>query len=298
LVLRVLSILSLVSVLIGCTEVYLPGEKGVVDVIPVYFANGLPQRNIEVYKPPRYNPNVAHPVIYLHDGQNVFNPATAYTGVDWGVDEALDSLIKGGFIPPVIAVAIHNTKYRWNEYLPEPCFTNQLDSGRLMPYARQSIWDTVVYSSKYLECIVKDIKPLIDETYTTDTSQTYIMGSSMGGLISLYALTEYPETFQGAACLSTHWPALDGACIQPLLNVLAVDDYHKYYFDRGTVGLDSLYEPYQNKVDSAFNAKQGYFKIAHKSEVFVGGDHNEASWRKRVAIPLVFLLSDIEAKNL
>ncbi len=269
-----------------------------VDVIPIFYADGGSKRNIEVYKPPRYNPEVLHPVIYLHDGQNVFDSTTAYTGVDWGVDEALDSLIKGGFIPPVIAVAIHNTPYRWNEYLPETCLNSTLDSSRLMPYARQSIWDTTVYSRKYLDLIVNDIKPLIDKSYSTNVSQTYIMGSSMGGLISLFALAEYPEVYKGAACLSTHWPALNGACVEPLINSLPFDGRHKYYFDHGTAGLDSLYRPYQQSVDSIINSRQGYTKIAYKSEVFKGGDHNEASWRKRVAIPIVYLLSDNEPKGL
>jgi len=116
------------------------------------------------------------------------------------------------------------------------------------------------------------------------------MGSSMGGLISLYALCEYPDIFAGAACISTHWPALDGVFLQYVENYLPVPGNHFIYFDFGTETLDAIYETYQVKVDSIMNAK-GYLPNKNWiTQKFEGADHSEKAWKERVHIPLLFLL--------
>ena len=147
-------------------------------------------------------------------------------------------------------------------------------------------------SDKYLKFIVTELKPFIDSTYRTKTDRenTFIMGSSMGALMSLYAIGEYPEIFGAAACLSPQYPLGEGVILNYMEKYLPSPKKHKIYFDYGTKGLDAKYEPYQTKAD-ALMKKRGYKKGKNwMTRKFVGDDHSEKSWGGRVEIPLIFLL--------
>lgn len=112
----------------------------------------------------------------------------------------------------------------------------------------------------------------------------------MGGLISLYAASEYPDVFGGIGALSTHWPAGDGIVIDYLTAHLPDPRTHKLYFDYGTQTLDAGYEPYQRRMDAAMRAggyTEGRNWITRK---FEGAEHSERAWRERVDVPLQFLL--------
>jgi predicted alpha/beta superfamily hydrolase len=140
--------------------------------------------------------------------------------------------------------------------------------------------------------VVEELKQFIDSTYRTltDRKNTFIMGSSMGGLISAYAMCEYPDVFGGAGCISTHWLAGDGIVIDYLKKHLPDPHSHKFYFDYGNETLDASYEPYQQKVDAVMkNAgyKEGKNWLTRK---FVGAEHSERAWSKRVDVPLQFFL--------
>jgi hypothetical protein len=112
----------------------------------------------------------------------------------------------------------------------------------------------------------------------------------MGGLISAYAISEYPKVFGGAGCLSTHWPAGDGAVIDYLKKSLPDPKTHKFYFDFGTETLDAQYEPYQLRANAVMK-QSGYVEGDNWiTKKFVGDDHSERSWSKRVDVPLQFLL--------
>jgi enterochelin esterase-like enzyme len=119
----------------------------------------------------------------------------------------------------------------------------------------------------------------------------------MGGLISLYAICEYPEVFGGAACLSTHWPGtfaaennpVPEAFIQYLNKNLPSPETHKIYFDYGDQTLDAMYPPLQKKVDKVMKAK-GFTDINWETKFFPGKDHSEKSWSERFDIPVIFLL--------
>ena len=253
-------------------------------------------RHVDVWIPSNYDPNASqkYKVLYMHDGQNAFNPATSYAGVDWGVDEALDQLIKEGKVPPTIVVAIWNTPLRFPEYMPQvpKSFVESPDIIDLMT----SQYGTPVISDNYLKFIVTELKPFIDANYNTSTKRedTFIMGSSMGGLISLYAISEYPEVFGGAGCVSTHWPVwtFSDAYMGQVEENLPDPSNHKLYFDFGTVGLDAKYEPYQNDVDKMMERRGYDWQINWITRKFVGADHNEQSWNERVHIPLEFLLAE------
>ncbi|WP_282080226.1 alpha/beta hydrolase [Aquimarina algiphila] len=253
-------------------------------------------RHVEVFLPTGYDATSKekYKVLYMHDGQNVFNAKTSYTGIDWGVDEAIDSLLGIQKIKKTIVVAPWNTvKKRFSEYMPKA--PAALTSS---PEAKATLKENTgyddLYSDAYLKFLVEELKPFIDKTYNVSTKRedTSIMGSSMGGLISLYAICSYPEVFGAAGCVSTHWPVpvLGEAYIGTLPNTLPDPSTHKIYFDFGTKGYDAQYEPFQSHVDSIMSAK-GYTEEANWiTKKFEGADHNEKSWNDRVHIPLEFLL--------
>lgn len=154
-------------------------------------------------------------------------------------------------------------------------------------------------SDNYLKFIVEELKPLIDQKYATKPEKefTVIAGSSMGGLISMYAICEYPEIFSRAACISTHWPGtftlennpIPDAFVSYLSKNLPDPNSHKIYFDYGTATLDALYEPCQMKVDSVMKFK-GYSSENWTTRKFEGENHTENAWKKRLDIPVTFLL--------
>lgn len=260
-----------------------------IDEYPSFQSSYVYPRNIEVFLPPGYDSSSTYDVLYIHDGQNVFNPHTSFAGEAWELEKAMIKLYKKGLIRPTLVVAIWNTPLRMQEYMPGK------PKEKVMDAARKHGWEEEkILSDKYLKFIVEELKPFIDNTYSTNPNRenTFIMGSSMGGLISFYGLTEYPEVFGGAACISTHWPALDGVFLEYVAKNIPAPGKHKIYFDYGTATIDALYEPYQLKVDSMMNAAGYSHGINWLSRKFDGADHSEQAWRKRVHIPLEFLLTN------
>lgn len=249
-------------------------------------------RNVDVWLPPDYNTTGRrYAVLYMHDGQSVFDPATAFGGVDWGVDETMTRLVATDSIRPAIVVAIWNTPKRMLEYMPRKAIGT--DTTFTTGLAQPATVSGPVLSDAYLRFITTELKPFIDRVYRTrpGRSDTFVMGSSMGGLISLYAISDLPGVFGGAAALSTHWPAGDGRMVEYLRNSAPNPREHRIYFDHGTATLDSLYGPYQERVDAIMRGHK-YVEGEHfMSRVFEGADHSERAWRQRVDIALKFLLS-------
>ncbi|MGC9336350.1 MAG: alpha/beta hydrolase, partial [Anaerolineae bacterium] len=144
-------------------------------------------RNVDVWLPPPYSRNADRrfPVIYMHDGQNLFDPRLAFTGMDWGMDEAITRLTEAGDIGGAIVVGIWNREDgRWPEYMPQKA----LSSPGALEAFRQLVGSEPL-SDRYLRFLVQEIKSFVDETYRTlpGRESTFVMGSSMGALISLYA---------------------------------------------------------------------------------------------------------------
>ncbi|AFG36227.1 alpha/beta hydrolase [Spirochaeta africana] len=257
---------------------------------------GILSRHVDVWVPPQYaaQPAQRFPVLYMHDGQNLFDPELAYTGVTWGIAEAMERIDRSSTIRPAIVVGIWNSPNRFGDYQPLKPFATPLGSikralSHLHPQARH----TRYVADAYLDCLVHSVKPMIDRDYRTlpDPGHTMVMGSSMGGLISLYALCEYPEIFGGAGCLSTHWPVVQPEMFRYLRNNLPNPGKHRLYFDRGTAGLDRRYRRGQQQMDRLaedFGYREGRDYL---SLVFEGHDHSERSWSSRIDRPLEFLLS-------
>ena len=254
----------------------------------------VPARDVDIWLPPGYgeDPDTRYPVLYMHDGQNLFDPALSYTGVDWGVDEAMTRLIAAGRVAPAIVVGIWNTPARFPEYMPrKPVPPQGLDfgpgNGPPLPVER-------IASDAYLRFIVEELKPRIDATFRTKPGRddTAIAGSSMGGLISIYAAAEYPEVFGRVGAVSTHWPAGDGLVVDWLADRLPDPATHRLWFDHGTATLDARYAPYQQRMDALLR-EAGYVEGGNwVTRVYEGAEHNEAAWRARIDDVLVFLLGD------
>lgn len=272
-------------------EVTLSDGSGVIQRHHDFTTMQSPMRFVDVWLPPGYAAGgTRYPVLYMHDGQNLFDPATSYGGVDWGMDEAITRLMAEGKTGGAIVVGIWNTPQRRSEYMPQKPFAS---SPLLALTAMRAFWQPLrPGSDAYLRFLVGQVKPLIDGQYRTQPDQpnTFVMGSSMGGLISLYALEEYPHIFGGAGCVSTHWPAGGNRLVDALAAALPKPGSHRLYFDFGTATLDSSYEPYQRRMDARLAAAgytEGVDWLTHK---FPGAEHSEKSWRERVYIPLEFLL--------
>jgi predicted alpha/beta superfamily hydrolase len=267
------------------------GVTGSLERYALFPSRRVLPRNVDVWLPPGYErgKRARFPVLYMHDGQNLFDPRASFGGVDWGVDEAVTRLVEQGVLRECIVVGVWNTERRFAEYMPRKAvpFSNTKDL-KGVPVATA---DEIV-SDEYLKFLVYELKPFIDSRYRTlrGPADTFIMGSSMGGLVSAYAVCEYPRVFGGAACVSTHWPAGEGAMVDYLKTRLPDPRTHKFYFDFGTETLDAGYEPYQRRVDEIM-LRAGYAEGSNwVTRKFEGEEHSEKSWRKRVDIPLVFFL--------
>ena len=263
-------------------------------------------RNVDVWLPASYTPKKRYAVLYMQDGQMLFDSTTTWNKQEWGVDEILSTLMEQGKIRECIVVGIWNgEKSRHAEYFPQKPFESLTAAQQEKIYSGyraggQSIFNGIsIMSDNYLKFLIRELKPFIDRTYAVkaDRSNTFVAGSSMGGLISLYALCEYPDVFAGAACLSTHWPGLfsmrnnpvPGAFFAYLKKKLPAPRHHRIYFDHGTETLDSMYATLQTQVDSIMISK-GYAESNWISRNWPGQDHSERSWRSRLQVPLEFLL--------
>ena len=247
-----------------------------------------PTRHVEIWLPPEYedHPTARYPVLYMHDGQNLFDPRIANTGVDWGVDEAVVRLVEQGVIPPVIVVGVWSTADRGPEYSP---------------------WQR---APDYARFLVEELMPGVNAEFRTLTGpeNTAVMGSSMGGLLSFYLVTQHPDVFGACGCVSTHFPLSEAMVSQYFPSVagktdpdttpyvirdieagLRVPEEARYWFDYGTVGLDASYGPTHEAVRD-WLLEQGLVEGENfVVRAYEGADHNEASWRARLADPLTFL---------
>jgi predicted alpha/beta superfamily hydrolase len=254
--------------------------------------NVLP-RDIWIWTPKQVDPKSANKfnILFCHDGQNLFDPALSYSGVDWGLDETLSRLTENGEVSPTLVVAIANTRQRVLEYMPQKAL-ERTSGERIQLKIDQLRIKGDVNSDSYLRFIFEELKPYVEKNFPThsDFGHAYMMGSSMGGLVSMYALCEYPNILSGVACISTHWPIGEGASLRYFRNHIPIPNGHKFYFDYGTRTLDSQYAMYQKRADRILREKgyqPGKDWVTWKWE---DADHSEKSWRERLETPLKFLL--------
>lgn len=269
-------------------------------VIRDFPSHFVSSRDVYIRLPEGYQEGQRYPVLYMHDGQMLFREVDTWNGQTWAAGEVLRTLAREGGAPEVILVGISNLPVeRHANYFPEKPFMslpkNVRDTLYSLKRGEQPLFGRAVNSDAYLKFLVYELKPFIDREYRTLPGQatTFIAGSSMGGLISMYAFFEYPEVFGGAACLSTHWIGsfeqnfeIPAAFLRYLQARRPLLQGRRLYFDHGTTTLDAHYGPHQQDVDRIFGGQPGYL-----SRKFPGDAHTENAWSRRFHLPARFLLS-------
>ncbi|MDH3588472.1 MAG: alpha/beta hydrolase-fold protein [Gammaproteobacteria bacterium] len=241
-----------------------------------------PSRHVEIWLPPGYDDNETkrYPVLYMHDGQNLFDPRRANTGVDWGVDEAMVRLTEAGVISPAIVVGVWSTADRGPEYSP---------------------WHG---APDYARFLIEELKPRVDMEFRTLTGpeNTAVMGASMGGLLSFFLVTYHPEVFGSCGCMSTHFPLSEAVMgtggrdrtpyiLRDIDNDLAAPAGVRYWFDYGGKGLDASYGKTHKAVRDWLLAQGKVENTDFVIRKYAKADHNESSWRARLDDPLRFLFA-------
>lgn len=246
-------------------------------------------RHVSIWLPPSYVADATkrYRVIYMSDGQNLFDPRIANTGIDWGVDEAMMRLSDAGDIEPAIVVAAWSSPLRGVEYSP---------------------WHD---GDQYARFLIDELMPRVNREFRTQRgpANTFHMGSSMGGLLSFYLTTHYPNVFGACGCISTHFPLSEAIAAKyfsgahrnesldqtpyiehDIANGTVLPKGVRMWFDHGTEGLDASYAPSHASVRQ-WLLKQGFIENQDfVMRTFEGADHNETSWRARLDLPLRFLL--------
>ncbi|PWD98299.1 alpha/beta hydrolase-fold protein [Marinilabilia rubra] len=224
-------------------------------------------RRISLYLPPDYGTsNKNYPVLYMHDGQNLFDSSLAFAG-EWKVDDTLDELADQGYQVPIV-VGIDNSQYRAEEYLGFP-------GGD---------------GDAYIDFIVETLKPFIDSNYRTlsDRDNTGIMGSSFGGVISLYGALKYQNVFSKAGLFSpAYWAKTD-----VLNNYLIQTGFQhdiRFYQNAGENEGQQYIGP-MNDMDNNLNT-QGFQNVS--SKVISGGGHNEATWASDFEAAYLWLFNPV-----
>lgn len=217
-------------------------------------------RRIWIYLPASYQKekNKSYPVLYMQDGQNLFNEQTAGFGMEWGVDECLDTLGPRLHRECIVVGVDNDSLKRLNEY--NPFDNDKYGKGEGKPY---------------VDFLITTLKPFIDKNYRTlkDANHTFIAGSSMGGLISLYALVEHPDVFGAAGIFS---PAL---WIAPQIDTLVANarlqNKPRIFFYAGE----------KESVHMISDLQKMFSIIRQKNccdatrTIFPLGQHNEKYWR-------------------
>jgi predicted alpha/beta superfamily hydrolase len=241
-------------------------------------------RGIWVYLPPTYLENTlaSFPVLYMHDGQNLFDPAASYSGQTWQVQQTMDAAAMDGSIAEAVVVGIENTPDRMNEYTPWPDPT----------------WMVGGTGDAYLRMIVEELKPRIDASYRTRTERehTAIIGSSLGGIISSYGGVVRADVFGlvGALSPTTWW---DGREIIATVETVPTRPERalRVYVDSGDAGVLPGEPPDDDVIDTRDLAAAyrgvGYVEGSTlRYLVQHGGTHDEQHWAERLPGALAFLL--------
>ncbi len=270
----------------------------------------IKSRNVNIWIPENYSEKDSYSVIYMHDGQMLYDPSSTWNKQAWNVDHTIDKLLKADKIENCIIVGIWNiSEDRFYDYFPQKSLSYLNLSS--IEKADTSIHLDRFNADNYLSFIVNELKPFIDKNFSTkpEKEHTFLMGSSMGGLISLYGLCEYPDIFGGAACLSIHSPMITSKLLTSdnaqifapafcayLKDHLPEANTRKVYMDLGNETLDAIYIPFQNKIDEVF-WNQGWKLPFKTTNYYPGTSHTENDWADRLQIPVLFLLQKAKTNN-
>jgi enterochelin esterase-like enzyme len=242
------------------------------------------ERTLIVYLPPGYDQNAAarYPVIYMQDGQNLFDEATSFAGVEWKMDEAAQKLIGTGRTPPFIIVGIYNTPDRTSEFTPPAIAAN----GKATD-------GSAAHGDLYGRFLVEELKPHIDQTYRTqaDRAHTYIGGAALGGLASLSIAQAHPNIFSGVIALSPWLRQADHKLLPAWIGDGQWLKDERLYITMGDDPADSgrnypggaaVALADGKELDSALRAAGLQPDKDFIYREIPGGKHDEASWQKEI----------------
>lgn len=243
------------------------------------------RRDILVYLPRGYGrfSRRRYPVLYLQDGQNVFDAATSFAGVEWGVDESAERLIKENLIEPLIVVAVANTgEQRIHEYTPT---RGVIDDKAKRKRRSKGL------ARKYARFLIDELKPYIDRKYRTnpDVEFTGLGGSSLGGLVTFTIGILYPQVFSRLIVMS---PSIwwDDFAIYRLVDSIEQKPALKIWLDTGTAepGWEKARELLNRLLEKGWKLQKDVLYMESQ-----GADHSEAAWAARVEPALRFLFPPI-----
>jgi len=248
-------------------------------------------RKLRVWAPPGYdaadNSTRRYPVFYLNDGQNLFDSATSYTGVEWGVDETADRLIRDAAVPPLIIVGIDNAQNdRMKEYLPYRSFQPPI----LRPRGKC-----------YPEFLMHEVMPYMGERYriAPGPENTALGGSSLGALISLYTVLERPGVFSRLLLES---PSL----YISRRRILKCSRYFGQWPEKVYVAIGTREAGREDKDRQVVEDVREFERILRRVglcddrlrvRIDEGATHNEREWAKRFPEALTFLFGDIKGRQ-
>lgn len=261
--------------LMSCTEAPTQSQSTAssnVQVLPYDFLmDGLErQRTIRLYLPPSYqDSDKAYPVIYMHDGQNLFDDATSYAG-EWGIDETLNQLAKVQKFEAIVVGVDNGGEWRMNE---------------LSPWENKRFGEA--QGKEYMEFIVQVVKPYIDSNYRSksDKENTAIIGSSMGGLISHYAIHAYPKVFSKAGIFSpSYWYSQDVFTYTQTNKAFLDARLYVMYGDKEGDGMIGDTDKMSRQLK-----QQGHPRNNMLFKRVPAGEHNEKLWRSEFAEAVLWL---------
>ncbi|UYV17119.1 alpha/beta hydrolase [Porphyrobacter sp. ULC335] len=262
-------------------------------------AAGLPDQRLTIWLPPGYDAgDQRYPVLYMHDGHNLFDVTKSNFNKIWAADKAMLAAVQSGKVEPHIIIGIWAPgPDRYRQYLPRSAYDAAPPGLRAQMDAAAG---GEVVSDRYLEWIAGPLKSWVDASFRTRAGRddTAVVGSSMGGLMSCYAFLEKPEVFGRAGCVSSHWPAVDPRAVAGedsgvkelwdgwFAARLGKPDGRRVWMDHGTATLDAYYAPYQQVVDARFEAAGWQKGRDWQSKVYEGAEHEENAWAAR--LPEIF----------
>jgi predicted alpha/beta superfamily hydrolase len=268
-------------------EPVVTSRTGTIRSHPAFPSRFVAPREVQVYLPPGYEHERSrrYPVLYLHDGQNVFDAANA--GMEWQVDETAEALIKAGRIEPVIVVTIASTEARTDEYTPTSVEWKQADGTVIKGGGKADL---------YGRFLIQELKPFVDRNYRTrrDAASTALGGASLGGLVSLWLALENPRVFGNVLAVSpTAW--WDHDVIVKKVAALPRKAPLRIWLDIGSLegeeavsGAHRLRDALARK---GWNPRAGFEYVEQED-----GQHDEISWASRVEGMLTFLYG-VKGKN-
>lgn len=262
-------------------------------------ATGLPDQRLTIWLPPGYDADARrYPVLYMHDGHNLFDVTKSNFNKIWAADKAMLAAVASGAVEPHIIIGIWAPgPDRYCQYLPRSAYDAAPPSLRSQMDAAAG---GLVVSDLYLDWIAGPLKSWVDASFRTRSGRddTAIVGSSMGGLMSCYAFLERPQVFGRAGCVSSHWPAVDPRIVEGESTAvkalwdgwfaarLGAPDGRRVWMDHGTATLDQYYAPYQQVIDARFAAAGWQKGRDWESRVYEGAEHEENAWAAR--LPEIF----------